>query len=82
MTPTLTPPATPPLRYYACPHLPDACLASLSRTPPPEAAAARLVHTLRQEESSVLSLTADDRFIYSGGQGMDIYVSLSHFILF
>ncbi|KAF8607063.1 Zn-dependent exopeptidase [Ceratobasidium sp. AG-I] len=47
---------------------------SLSRTPPPEAAAARLVHTLRQEESSVLSLAADDRFIYSGSQGMDIYV--------
>lgn len=33
------------------------------------------MHTLRQEESSVLSLTADERFIYSGSQGMDIYVS-------
>ncbi|KAG8692935.1 hypothetical protein FRC08_009440 [Ceratobasidium sp. 394] len=47
---------------------------SLSRTPPPETAAARLIHTLRQEESSVLSLTADERFIYSGSQGMDIHV--------
>ncbi|KAG8768281.1 hypothetical protein FRC12_005667, partial [Ceratobasidium sp. 428] len=76
MVPTLTPPATPPTRtiHYACPHLPNACLASLSRTPPPEAAAARLIHTLRQEESSVLSLTADERFIYSGSQGMDIHV--------
>ncbi|QRV92322.1 Gly-Xaa carboxypeptidase [Ceratobasidium sp. AG-Ba] len=76
MAVTLTPPATPPTRtiHYACPHLPNACLASLSRTPPPEAAAARLVHTLRQEESSVLSLTADERFIYSGSQGMDIHV--------
>ncbi|QRW20092.1 Gly-Xaa carboxypeptidase [Rhizoctonia solani] len=76
MVPHLTPPPTPPTRtiHYACPHLPNACLASLSRTPPPEAAAARLVHTLRQEESSVLSLTADERFIYSGSQGMDIYV--------
>ncbi|CAE6432865.1 unnamed protein product [Rhizoctonia solani] len=84
MSPHLTPPATPPTRtvHYACPHLPDACLASLSRTPPPETAAARLVHTLHQEESSVLSLTADERFIYSGSQGMDIYVwdrhTLSH----
>ncbi|EUC63300.1 beta-ala-his dipeptidase [Rhizoctonia solani AG-3 Rhs1AP] len=55
---------------------------SLSRATPPEAAAARLVHTLRQEESSVLSLAADERFIYSGSQGMDIYVwdrhTLSH----
>ncbi|KAF8746635.1 Zn-dependent exopeptidase, partial [Rhizoctonia solani] len=76
MVPHITPPPTPPTRtiHYACPHLPNACLASLSRTPPPEAAAARLVHTLRQEESSVLSLTADERFIYSGSQGMDIYV--------
>ncbi|CUA72557.1 putative di-and tripeptidase DUG2 [Rhizoctonia solani] len=78
MVPHLTPPATPPTRtiHYACPHLPNACLASLARTSPPEAAAARLVHTLRQEESSVLSLTADERFIYSGSQGMDIYASV------
>ncbi|CEL62689.1 putative di-and tripeptidase DUG2 OS=Saccharomyces cerevisiae (strain ATCC 204508 / S288c) GN=DUG2 PE=1 SV=1 [Rhizoctonia solani AG-1 IB] len=54
--------------------LPRGPSSSLSRTPPPEAAAARLVHTLRQKESSVLSLTADERFIYSGSQGMDIYV--------
>ncbi|KAF8315648.1 Zn-dependent exopeptidase [Clavulina sp. PMI_390] len=33
-----------------------------------------LAHTLRQEESSVLSLAADARHIFSGSQGKDIYV--------
>ncbi len=34
-----------------------------------------LAHTLRQEHSSVLSLAADTRYIFSGSQGRDIYVS-------
>ncbi|KAF8334688.1 uncharacterized protein EI90DRAFT_2914698 [Cantharellus anzutake] len=33
-----------------------------------------LAHTLRQEESSVLSLAADVHHIFSGSQGKDIYV--------
>lgn len=35
-----------------------------------------LAHTLRQEQSSVLSLAADSRHIFSGSQGKDIYVRL------
>lgn len=34
-----------------------------------------LMHTLRQEQSSVLSLAADSRHIFSGSQGKDIYVT-------
>ena len=34
-----------------------------------------LAHTLRQEQSSVLSLAACSRHIFSGSQGKDIYVS-------
>jgi hypothetical protein len=33
-----------------------------------------LIHTLRQQESSVLSLAADSRHIFSGSQGKNIYV--------
>lgn len=36
-----------------------------------------LAHTLRQEHSSVLSLAADSRNIFSGSQGTDIFVSPS-----
>jgi hypothetical protein len=36
-----------------------------------------LTHTLRQEESSVLSLAADSRHIFSGSQGKDIYVRMT-----
>lgn len=35
-----------------------------------------LTHTLRQPESSVLSLAADSRHIFSGSQGKDIYVRM------
>lgn len=35
-----------------------------------------LMHTLRQEESSVLSLAADEKHLFSGSQGYDIYVRL------
>lgn len=59
----LTPPQSPPKRP-----------ASLSRDPPREAPKPALMHTLHQEESSVLSVAADDAHIFSGSQGYDIYV--------
>ncbi|KLO17294.1 Zn-dependent exopeptidase [Schizopora paradoxa] len=52
--------------------------ASIGLDPPPTAPAPRLAHSLRQEDcktaSSVLSVAADERHIYSGSQNYDIYV--------
>lgn len=51
--------------------------ASLSRDLPQKAGTPPLMHTLRSETSSVLSITADENYIFSGSQGYDISVSLS-----
>lgn len=64
----LTPPQSPPKRP-----------ASLGRDPPQEAPTPTPMHTLHQEESSVLSVAADDAHIFSGSQGYDIYVRASLF---
>ncbi|TDL23199.1 Zn-dependent exopeptidase [Rickenella mellea] len=48
--------------------------ASLSREPPGKAPIPDLVHTLHQELSSVLSVAADEKHIFSGSQGYDIFV--------
>ncbi|RUS25340.1 WD40-repeat-containing domain protein, partial [Jimgerdemannia flammicorona] len=34
----------------------------------------RCVHTLSQEENSILSLAASDKYLFSGSQGLQIYV--------
>ena len=49
--------------------------ASLSRDLPEDIPQPELMHTLHQEDSSVLSLAADENYIFSGSQGYDIYVS-------
>lgn len=35
------------------------------------------MHTLHTETSSVLSVTADENYLFSGSQGYDIFVSLN-----
>ncbi|KAL5524589.1 hypothetical protein ACEPAF_9729 [Sanghuangporus sanghuang] len=47
---------------------------SLSRDPPQQAQIPTLMHTLHTETSSVLSVVADDNYIFSGSQGYDIFV--------
>lgn len=57
-------------------HDPDVEPASLSRPlDDAEARAPRLLHALAQKGTSVLSLIADERHIYSGSQANDISVS-------
>ncbi|KAH8114659.1 Zn-dependent exopeptidase [Phellopilus nigrolimitatus] len=56
------------------PSPPDRTHPSLSRDIPQEASSPTLMHTLHTETSSVLSVTADEKHIYSGSQGYDIFV--------
>lgn len=48
--------------------------ASVSK-PAPSLSSPRLLHSLGEENKSVLSLMADDRHIFVGGQDQDISVS-------
>lgn len=66
---------TPPLSVLISPLSPLNQTASLSRTTPQETPSPDLLHTLHQEESSVLSLAVDEKHVFSGSQGYDIYVS-------
>lgn len=68
--------------YPIPPHSPTyKWVASLSRNLRGGAYPPSLHHTLHQEESSVLSVAADKRHIFSGSQGYDIYVSVDHIAL-
>jgi di- and tripeptidase len=49
--------------------------ASVSK-PAPSLSSPRLLHSLRDENKSILSLMADDRHIFVGGQCEDISVGL------
>ena len=51
------------------------CEASVSK-PAPSLSSPQLLHSLRDENKSILSLMADARHIFVGGQCEDISVSL------
>lgn len=53
----------------------SSCEASVSK-PAPSLSSPRLLHSLCDENKSVLSLMADARYIYVGGQCEDISVGL------
>ena len=53
-------------------------LASLSRDLATDASVPRLLHLLHEQNNSVLSLSADERHIYSGSQCEDISVSVTN----
>lgn len=65
--------------FLPTPPLSPKRTASLSRDLPEDIPQPVPMHTLhhREENSSVLSLAADERHIFSGSQGYDIYVSRS-----
>jgi len=79
-TPAPADPTTPDIMYNASyaagPSVPEETLLAMQElrmnTTHPF-----LTHALRQQESSVLSLAADSRHIFSGSQGKDIYVRVT-----
>lgn len=64
-----TPPPSPPIAAWSQLEL------SCDEPPSPQIPLPPLTHTLHQEASSVLSIAADEKYVYSGSQEMDIYVS-------
>ena len=63
-----TPPHTPPSKYATVHTLTHDYFQE--EIPDPT-----LLHTLHQQDHSVLSVAADDKYIFSGSQGDEIYVS-------
>ncbi|KAG8878994.1 hypothetical protein FRB97_002042 [Tulasnella sp. 331] len=65
----VTPPPTPPFPSWS-----QLELSADEPNQSPQAPLPPLTHTLHHKETSVLSLAADERWIFSGSQGMHIYV--------